>query len=64
MLTDTEIAFLKLASTDLTYKEIAQQMKLTPRNIDSFRDGLFIKLDVKSRVGLAIYAVKNGVISF
>jgi DNA-binding NarL/FixJ family response regulator len=64
MLTDTEIAFLKLASTDLTYKEIAQQMKLTPRNIDSFRDGLFIKLDVKSRVGLAIYAVKNGIISF
>ncbi len=64
MLTETEIAFLKLASTELTYKEIALQMKLTPRNIDTFRDGLFIKLDVKSRVGLAIYAVKNGIISF
>ncbi|MBL0147080.1 MAG: response regulator transcription factor [Chitinophagaceae bacterium] len=64
MLTDTEISFLKLASTDLTYKEIAKKMGLTPRNVDTFRDGLFLKLDVKSRVGLAIYAVKNGIISF
>ncbi|MBP6431307.1 MAG: response regulator transcription factor [Ferruginibacter sp.] len=64
MLTDVEISFLKLASTELTYKEIAQQMGLTPRNIDAFRDALFMKLDVKSRVGLAIYAVKNGIISF
>jgi two-component system invasion response regulator UvrY len=64
MLTDVEIQFLKLASTDLTYKEIAQKMGLTPRNVDTFRDGLFMKLDVKSRVGLAIYAVKNGIISF
>jgi DNA-binding NarL/FixJ family response regulator len=47
----------------MTYKEIAQTMKLTPRNIDAFRDSLFDKLDVKSRVGLAIYAVKNGIIT-
>jgi DNA-binding NarL/FixJ family response regulator len=63
LLNDAEIAFLKLASTDMTYKEIAQAMKLTPRNIDAFRDSLFDKLDVKSRVGLAIYAVKNGIIT-
>ena len=63
LLNDIEIEFLKLASTDMTYKEIAQSMKLTPRNIDTFRDSLFDKLDVKSRVGLAIYAVKNGIIT-
>jgi two-component system, NarL family, invasion response regulator UvrY len=63
MLNETEITFLKLASTELTYKEIAEQMHLTPRTIDNFRDALFTKLDVKSRVGLAIYAVKNGIIS-
>ena len=59
-----EIEFLKLASTDMTYKEIAYKMSLTPRAIDGYRDGLFEKLDVKSRVGLAIYAVKNGIITF
>ncbi len=64
ILSDTEINFLKLASTEMTYKEIAKVMNLTPRHIDSFRDALFTKLDVKSRVGLAIYAVKNGIITF
>ena len=64
LLTDLEIDFLKLASTELTYKEIADKMKITPRVIDSYRDTLFEKLDVKSRVGLAIYAVKNGIVTF
>ncbi|MBS1509855.1 MAG: response regulator transcription factor [Bacteroidetes bacterium] len=64
LLNETEIAFLKLASTDMTYKEIAQAMNMTPRLIDSLRDSLFTRLDVKSRVGLVIYAVKNGIITF
>ena len=64
LFTEKEIEFLKLASTDMTYKEIAYKMDLTPRAIDGYRDGLFDKLDVKSRVGLAIYAVKNGIITF
>lgn len=63
MLTPIEIEFLRLASTELTYKEIADCMKLTPRTIDNFRDALFEKLDVKSRVGLAIYSVKNGIVN-
>ena len=64
VLTVQEIDFLKLASTDLTYKEIAAKLKITPRAIDSYRDSLFEKLDVKSRVGLALYAVKNGIVTF
>jgi DNA-binding NarL/FixJ family response regulator len=64
ILTDVEIEFLRLASTDMTYKEIADIMKLTPRVIDNHRDSLFVKLNVKSRVGLAIYAIKNGIVTF
>lgn len=64
ILSEIEIEFLKLASTEMTYKEIAGKMNLSPRNIDSYRDALFTKLDVKSRVGLVIYAVKNGVVTF
>jgi two-component system, NarL family, invasion response regulator UvrY len=64
ILNSSEIEFLKLATTDMTYKEIANKMNLTPRAIDNYRDALFEKLDVKSRVGLAIYAVKNGVVTF
>jgi DNA-binding CsgD family transcriptional regulator len=62
--TNEEIEFIKLAATEMTYKEIAQTMKLTPRQIDNFRDTLFFKLNVKTRVGLAIFAIKNGIASF
>jgi two-component system, NarL family, invasion response regulator UvrY len=64
MFNETEIEFLKMVSTDMTYKEIAIKMQLTTRVIDSYRDALFEKLDVKSRVGLVIYAIKKGIVSF
>jgi DNA-binding NarL/FixJ family response regulator len=64
ILSEKELEFLRLASTYMTYKEIAFFLKITPRVIDSYRDNLFEKLDVKSRVGLALYAVKNGIVTF
>jgi DNA-binding NarL/FixJ family response regulator len=58
-LKDSEIEFLKLLCSELTYREIAEYMKLSPKTIDGYRDNLFIKLDVKNRIGLVIYAVKH-----
>lgn len=63
ILNEIEIEFLKLAATDMTYKEIAAAMGLTPRYIDNYRDNLFTKLEVQSRVGLAIYAIKTGIVT-
>jgi DNA-binding NarL/FixJ family response regulator len=57
-----EIEFLKLASTELTYKEIADHMSVSARTVDGYRDTLFEKLNVKSRVGLVLYAIKNKLI--
>lgn len=59
-LTDREMEFLKLTCTELTYKEIADQMHVCPRTVDGYRDALFEKLGVKSRVGLCLYAVRMG----
>ena len=64
ILSDQELVFLKLACTDLTYKEIAKQMGLNPRSVDTLRDILFTKLDVKSRIGLAMVAIKHGIVTF
>jgi len=64
MLTEQEVDFLKFASSELTYKEIAQKMGLNPRSVDSLRDHLFDKLDVRSRVGLAMYAIRHGIVAF
>jgi DNA-binding NarL/FixJ family response regulator len=64
LLTEPELEFLRHAATELTYKEIAQIMDLNPRSIDGIRDNLFTKLDVKSRVGLAMYAIRHGLVNF
>ena len=63
-LSENELTFLKFSSTEMTYKEIAQKMYISPRTIDNYRDSLFDKLDVRSRVGLAMYAIKNGLVRF
>lgn len=58
-----EIEFLQLACTELTYKEVADRMFLSPRTIDGYRDILFEKLNVKTRVGLVLFAIRNGIVS-
>ncbi len=62
-LSDREIEFLKLICSELTYKEIADKMFLSPRTIDGYRDALFEKLNAKTRVGLVMYAIKNGIVN-
>lgn len=62
-LNEREIEFLKYACTEMTYKEIAEKMFLSPRTIDGYRDTLFEKLEVKTRVGLVMYAIKNGIVT-
>ena len=62
-LNEREIEFLKLACTEMTYKEIAEQMHLSPRTIEGYRDALFEKLDLKSRVGLVVFAIRNGIVT-
>jgi two-component system, NarL family, invasion response regulator UvrY len=57
-----EKEFLTLACSELTYKEIADQMCLSPRTIDGYRENLFIKFELKSRVGLVLFALRNGLI--
>ncbi len=62
IINEREIEFIKLACTELTYKEIADRMCLAPRTIDGYREALFEKLNVKSRVGLVMYAIRNGIL--
>jgi DNA-binding NarL/FixJ family response regulator len=61
-LNNRELEFLKYACTEMTYKEIADKMCLSPRTIDGYRDALFEKLNLKTRVGLVMYAIKNGIV--
>ena len=60
---DKELQFLGYCCTELTYKEIADKMFLSPRTIDGYRENLFKKLNITTRTGLAMYAIKAGVVS-
>lgn len=62
VLKEREIEFIRLACTELTYKEIANEMCLSPKTIDGYREHLFAKLEVKTRIGLVLFAIKNRII--
>lgn len=59
-ITEREQEFLRLACSEMTYKEIAHQMEASPRTLENYRDSLFKKFDLKSRVGLVLFAIKEG----
>jgi DNA-binding NarL/FixJ family response regulator len=59
-LNDRERRFLDLACSELTYKKIASLMNLSERTIDGYREALFEKLNVQSRVGMCLEALRRG----
>jgi two-component system, NarL family, invasion response regulator UvrY len=60
-LSEKEKEFLRLVCSELTYKDIADKMFISHRTVDNYRNVLFEKLKVRSRVGLVMYAIKNGI---
>jgi DNA-binding NarL/FixJ family response regulator len=59
LMSENEKKFLEYACSDLTYKQIADKMNLSERTIDGYRQNLFQKLNVQSRVGLALEAIRR-----
>lgn len=61
ILNEKEREFLRWTCSELSYKDIAAKMFLSPRTIDDYRQSLFNKLKVHSRVGLVMYAIRSGI---
>lgn len=62
VLNEKEREFLRWACSELSYKDIATKMFVSPRTVDDYRQSLFNKLKVHSRVGLVMYAIRNGIV--
>ena len=62
-ITEQEMAVLRQCCSDLSYAEIARRLGTTARSVEGHRDALFKKLNVNSRVSLALYAVHTGLIT-
>ncbi len=61
-LTKKEVEFIRLSASNLTYNQIAELMKLSPKTVQNYRDSLFSKLNISTRSALTLYGVKNGII--
>ena len=62
-LSDKEKEFLQLACSDATYKQIASTMNVSERTVDGYRENLFRKLNVQSRTGMALEAIRRNLVS-
>jgi len=63
-ITQRQMEFLKYCCTELSMKEIAAKMHISTSTALSYRNALCDKLDLTTRQGLAIYAIKSGIVSF
>ena|ERR1700754_2496803 len=61
-LSKREIQFLRLVCSEKTYSQIAKELFVSERTVDGYREALFKKLELGSRVGLAMYAIKNNLV--
>lgn len=57
---EKEIAIIRLICQEFTNKEIAAQLFLSKRTIETHRENIMAKMDVKCSAGLIVYAIKHG----
>jgi DNA-binding NarL/FixJ family response regulator len=62
-LNNREYNFLRWACSELTYNEIADQMCVSPRTVDGYREVVFQKMSVRTRVGMVIKAMQQGLVT-
>lgn len=61
-LTRRELEVLRLIANEYTNEEIAQKFELSKRTIDSHRQNILSKLQVKNTAGLIKYAIRLGLV--
>ena len=61
-ITEKEKQFLQFACTEMSYKQIADVMSVGERTVDGYRESLFTKLGVHSRIGLILEALKRDLV--
>jgi DNA-binding NarL/FixJ family response regulator len=62
--TDKELKVLKLICKEYTNNEIAEALDLSPKTIEGYKSRLLEKTGAKTSVGLALFALRNGIIRF
>lgn len=61
-LNQRELEFIQLAASELRYEDIADKMCVSVRTVDGYRESVFQKMKVKTRVGMILMALRWGII--
>ena len=61
--TPRELDIIKLSGSGLQYKEIAKELGISPRTVDTIKNNIFHKLGISSTVELVLYALRKGIIT-
>ncbi len=61
-LSERELQVLKAFAEGLSYKEVADQLCINPRTVESHKKNIFEKMDFHNNVDLIKYAIKEGLI--
>jgi DNA-binding NarL/FixJ family response regulator len=59
---DREIEIIKLICSEKTAKEIASILFIEAKTVESHKARIMQKLDVKSSIGIVLYAIQSGII--
>jgi two-component system, NarL family, invasion response regulator UvrY len=62
-LNEKEKNIIRLACSEMTFNDIAIELCMSPKTVEGYRYALYEKLQVKSRVGMALYGVKHGLVT-
>lgn len=62
-LTERESEVLKAFSEGLSFKEIADKLCISARTVESHKNNILQKLQLRTTVDMVKYAIKNGIIS-
>lgn len=62
-LSERERLFIKLAATELSYDDIAGQMRISTNSLKNYRVRCYKKLNVTTRSGLVLQAIRLGIIT-
>jgi DNA-binding NarL/FixJ family response regulator len=61
-LSPRQINVLTLLANGMSVKEVAKELHLSPKSVDSHKYRLMLKLNIKGRVELARFAIREGLI--
>lgn len=62
LLTDREIQVIRLVCKEMTNEEIANELELSPRTVETHRARIMDRLGIKSTIGLVYFAIQSKLI--